>query len=49
MNDTKTNYILCDAIVETGSTISENNLEIWRVVKNYGEIKIGLYSSFNFN
>lgn len=49
VNDTKTNYILCDAIVETGSTISENNLEIWRVVKNYGEIKIGLYSSFNFN
>lgn len=48
VNDTKTNYILCDAIVETGSTINENNLEIWKVIKDYGEIKIGLYVSFNF-
>ena len=48
VNDTKTNYILCDAIVETGNTIKENNLDIWKVVKDYGEITIGLYVSFNF-
>lgn len=47
VNDTKTNYLLCDAIVETGRTIEENNLEIWKYVKKIGDIKIGLYSRLN--
>ncbi len=48
VNDTKTNYNLCDAIVETGSTIRENNLETWKIVKDHGEITIGLYASLKF-
>jgi len=43
VNDTKTNYLLCDAIMESGRTIEENGLEVWRTVKNKGDIKICLY------
>ena len=41
----KSAYLLCDAIVETGKTLEENNLEIWKVVLDHGEITIGLYMS----
>ena len=38
-------YILCDAVVETGTTIKENNLEVWKTVLEKGQIKIGMYTS----
>lgn len=43
VNIMKSHYDLCDALVESGRTLEENNLEIWKVVLNYGEVKIGLY------
>jgi len=47
VNDTKTNYILCDAIVETGKTLEENGLEIWETIRKHGEIKTGLYQAIH--
>lgn len=43
VSTTKDRYSLCDAIVESGKTLDENGLEIWRVVLERGEVKIGLY------
>jgi phosphoribosylformimino-5-aminoimidazole carboxamide ribonucleotide (ProFAR) isomerase/phosphoribosyl-ATP pyrophosphohydrolase/broad-specificity NMP kinase len=43
VNNTKANYLLCDAVVETGKTLDENNLEVWKTVLNKGDVKIGLY------
>lgn len=43
VNNTKDRYTLCDAIVESGKTLDENGLEIWRVVLDRGDVKIGLY------
>jgi phosphoribosyl-AMP cyclohydrolase/phosphoribosyl-ATP pyrophosphohydrolase/uncharacterized protein related to proFAR isomerase len=43
VNNSKTHYILSDAIVESGSTLKANNLEIWKTIIPKGEIKIGLY------
>ena len=43
VNTAKDNYILCDAIVESGKTLDENNLEVWQVALDRGEVKIGLY------
>jgi ATP phosphoribosyltransferase len=40
-----TKYSLCDAIVESGQTLMENNLRIWRTIIPKGEIKLGLYSN----
>ena len=37
-------YLLCDAIVESGKTLIENNLKIWQTIIPFGQIKIGLYS-----
>lgn len=36
-------YILCDAIVESGKTLIENDLEIWETVLPFGQVTIGLY------
>ena len=36
-------YLLADAIVETGRTIQENNLQIWKTILPKGKIHIGLY------
>jgi len=38
-----TGYQLCDSIVESGKTIADNNLEIFDIMLDYGEIYIGLY------
>jgi GTPase SAR1 family protein len=37
------NFILCDAIVESCATINDNNLEIYKIIKEKGELFIGLY------
>lgn len=36
-------YLLADAIVETGKTLDDNNLEIWKVIITKGEIHIALH------
>ncbi|KAI9146801.1 ATP phosphoribosyltransferase domain-containing protein [Paramyrothecium foliicola] len=43
VNDPHETYLLCDAIIHTGSTLQANNLEVWRVLKNKGDIVVGLY------
>jgi len=43
VNSPRKEYVLCDAIVETGSTLKANGLSIWRKVLDYGQVKIGLY------
>ncbi len=45
INKSKTNYTLADAIVETGSTLEANNLEIWKTIIPKGKVKMGLYLS----
>jgi phosphoribosylformimino-5-aminoimidazole carboxamide ribonucleotide (ProFAR) isomerase/phosphoribosylaminoimidazole-succinocarboxamide synthase/phosphoribosyl-ATP pyrophosphohydrolase len=37
-------YDLCDAIVESGSTLIENELEIHDIIHDNGEVMIGLYA-----
>lgn len=36
-------YLLADAVVESGRTLEENNLEIWKVIIPRGQVHIGLY------
>lgn len=36
-------FLLVDAIVETGSTLKENNLTVWKTVLKSGKVTIGLY------
>ena len=43
VNESKTHYMLADAIVETGSTLKANSLEIWKTIVPKGGLKIGLY------
>jgi hypothetical protein len=43
VNDPCETYLLCDAIVITGSTLQANNLDVWQVIKSKGDIVIGLY------
>ena len=43
VNDIDNKYHLCDAIVETGNTLTANNMEIHAIVKPKGELTIGLY------
>lgn len=43
VNESKTHYLLADAIVESGSTLVENGLEVWKTIVPKGELKIGLY------
>jgi ATP phosphoribosyltransferase len=38
-------YTLCDAIVESGQTLIDNNLEIWKTIIPKGQVKMGLYSN----
>ncbi len=45
VNDTKTNYVMCDSIVDTGATVDANDLEIWEVIRNYGDVRMGLYEA----
>ncbi|CAF2780347.1 unnamed protein product [Rotaria sp. Silwood2] len=40
-------YLLADAIVESGRTLEENNLEIWNVIIPKGQIHIALYGRCN--
>ncbi|CAF1456063.1 unnamed protein product, partial [Didymodactylos carnosus] len=40
-------YLLSDAIVESGKTLEENDLEIWKVIIPKGELHIGLYGHYN--
>jgi len=43
INESKTHYMLADAIVESGSTLKANGLEIWKTIVPKGGLKIGLY------
>ncbi len=43
VNKSKTHYMLADAIVESGSTLKANNLEVWKIILEKGQVKIGLY------
>ncbi|EGX93066.1 hypothetical protein CCM_04438 [Cordyceps militaris CM01] len=43
VNDPRETYLLCDAVIATGGTIQENDLDVWQVVKNKGELLVGLY------
>ncbi|KDN68887.1 hypothetical protein CSUB01_11458 [Colletotrichum sublineola] len=43
VNDPRETYLLCNAIISTGSTIQGNDLDVWKVIKGKGEIAIGLY------
>ncbi|CAF3371628.1 unnamed protein product [Rotaria sp. Silwood2] len=36
-------YLLADAVVESGRTLEENNLEIWKVIIPQGQVHIALY------
>ncbi|CAF1482447.1 unnamed protein product [Rotaria sordida] len=40
-------YLLADAIVESGRTLEENNLEIWKVIIPKGQVRIALYGRCN--
>jgi len=40
-------YLLADAIVESGRTLEENNLEIWKIIIPKGQIHVGLYERCN--
>lgn len=42
-----TSYHLCDAIVESGSTLAANNLEIHDTIHDNGTIQIGLYAKID--
>ena len=48
VNNTKDEYLLCDAIVETGKTLDENGLEVWKTVLEKGQVMIGLYMNFGY-
>lgn len=43
INNSDNYYDLCDAIVESGKTIEDNNLEIYDIIKERGTVRIGLY------
>ena len=43
VNESKTHYMLADAIVETGTTLKANDLEVWKTIVPKGGLKIGLY------
>jgi hypothetical protein len=38
-----TRYDLCDAVIESGATIVQNNLEVYETILEKGYVKIGLY------
>ena len=40
-------YLLADAVVETGTTLEENNLQIWKVIIPKGQLHIALYAGSN--
>jgi len=40
VNDTCNNYDLCDAIVSTGKTLEENNLEIFATITSASDVKV---------
>ncbi|KAJ7751978.1 hypothetical protein B0H16DRAFT_1546970 [Mycena metata] len=46
VNDPREHYLLCDAVVSTGSTLKENDLDVWQVIKNKGDLIVGLYQRF---
>ncbi|KAJ5494870.1 hypothetical protein N7463_010957 [Penicillium fimorum] len=35
-------YLLCDAIIATGSTLQANDIDVWQVIKSKGDIVVGL-------
>jgi ATP phosphoribosyltransferase len=40
-------YLLADAVVESGRTLQQNDLEIWKVIIPKGHVHIALYSRAN--
>lgn len=40
-------YLLADAIVESGRTVEDNNLEIWKTILPKGHVNIALYERCN--
>jgi len=40
-------YLLADAVVESGRTLEENNLEVWKVIIPKGQVHIALYGRSN--
>ena len=45
VNPSRIKYQLVDAVIESGRTLVENNLDIWKVIKPKGSLKIGYYKS----
>jgi phosphoribosyl-ATP pyrophosphohydrolase len=39
-----TKYLLCDAVVESGKTLEDNDLKVWKYIIPKGQVKMGLYS-----
>lgn len=44
-NDNKGGQLLCDAVVSSGRTLVENGLETWHIIKDKGDLTVGLYKS----
>jgi phosphoribosyl-ATP pyrophosphohydrolase len=40
-------YLLADAVVESGKTLDENNLEIWKIIIPKEQLHVGLYGCCN--
>jgi hypothetical protein len=49
VNDPCKTYLLCDAIVITGSTLEANHLEVWRNIRSKGDVAIGLYQRLDID
>jgi ATP phosphoribosyltransferase len=43
VNPTSKKYSLCDALIESGKTLKENELEVWGTILDHGQVTIGLY------
>jgi|JI6StandDraft_1071083.scaffolds.fasta_scaffold33437_4 hypothetical protein len=41
-------FCLCDAVVETGLTLTANDLEEWKTIKQDGDISVGLFMSLKY-
>ena len=42
-NDSKHDFVLADAIISSGSTLVENKLKVWQIMKPKGSVTVGLY------
>lgn len=43
VNESKTHFVLADAIVESDTTLKANDLEVWKTIVPKGQLMIGLY------